>query len=524
MVRRLLALVVLVALSAGMSGCAGKKGLARDPDTLVVLENGDADTANPLYSTNYYSTVYENLIFDSLVNLDSEFRPIPDLATSWTTTPDGLHWTVKLRRGIRFSDGAPFSSKDVVWTWRAMLDPATAFPYRGQFAYVKDVVALGPYAARFDLSTTNALFVISALNAPVLPEHILGKTPFGQQRQTGFGEHPVGTGPYVFKQWLHDEQATFERNAHYWDGSPLIPRVAFRIVLDDQARIDAMEAGDGDVNDGMNASSFEILKEAHTDLRLLHVPDLYSAFFFLNFSRPGIPDLAVRRAMMYGWDRKDELNGITRGDSQLATGIIPPALRTWYEPNVRLYPYDPNRARSLLDAAGYRLGRDGVRRRGGVRLAYTLNFPGSGQASTGMEIAATFQADMHAIGIGITVQQLDYATFLTQTQDGKYDIAISGWGGVPDPDQLTLLGCDQFPPAGNNDMHYCNRRIDKDVHLGLERSIRRGASSIYDDMQRQIADQVPVLYYESLFSRAAISPRVSLILPTPYRTNICSSM
>jgi peptide/nickel transport system substrate-binding protein len=212
--------------------------------------------------------------------------------------------------------------------------------------------------------------------------------------------------------------------------------------------------------------------------------------------------------MMYGWDRKDELKGITRGDSELADGIIPPALTTWYDPKVREYPYDPRRARALLDGAGYRLGRDGVRRRGNVRLAYTLTFPGSGQASAALEIAAAFQADMQAIGIGITVQQLDYATFLTQTQDGKYDLALSGWGGVPDPDQLTLLGCDQFPPNGNNNMHFCNRRIDRDVHLGLELIDPAKRKPVYDDMQRLIADQVPVLYYEFLFSRAAFSPRV----------------
>jgi peptide/nickel transport system substrate-binding protein len=507
-IRGLVTLAVLLALCAGISGCGAGKRLSRDPSTLVVLELADADTLNPLYSTNYYSTVYESLVFDSLVNIGSDFEPIPALATSWKGTPDGLHWTVELRRGVKFTDGAPFASKDVVWTYRAMLNPDTAFPYRGQFAFIKNVEAEGPYRVHFDLSQTNALFVIQALNAPILPEHILGKTAFKGQRQTGFGEHPVGTGPYVFKQWLHDEQVSFERNPQYWDRPAEIPRIVFRVVLDDQARIDAMESGDADLNDGMNAGSYEILKEAHTNLHLLHVPDLYSYFFYLNFTRPGIPDLAVRRAMMYGWDRQAELKGLTRGDSDLATGIVPEALRTWYDPNVRRYPYEPARARALLETAGYRVGPDGVRRRGRVRLAYTLTFPGSGQASTSAEIATAFQADMRAVGIAVTVQQLDYATFLTQTQDGHYDIAISGWGGVPDPDQLTLLGSDQFPPAGNNDMFYRNPRIDRDVHMGIKLVDPAKRKPFYDDMQRLIADDVPVLFYEFPFSRVAISPRV----------------
>lgn len=503
-----------------MLGCGAGKRLARDPNTLVVMELGDADTLNPLYTSNYYGVLFETFIFDSLVNFGSNFQVVPALATSWKGAPDGLHWTVELRHGVTFSDGAPFTSRDVVWTYQAMLNPATGFLYRGQFAFIKDVVAEGPYRVRFDLSQTNATFVSQGMAAPILPAHILAKTPFAAQRQSGFGEHPVGTGVYSFVRWQHDEQLSLKRNPHYWGGTPLIPRIAFLIVLDDQARIEAMESGNADVDDGLGPGSYEVLKEARTDLRLLHIPDLFTAFMYLNFKRPGIPDLAVRRAMMYGWDRQADLEGLSRGDIAIATGIVPEALRTWYDPNVRRYPYDPARARALLDAAGYRLGPDGVRRRGNVRLAYTLNFPGSGQPDFESEIAPAFQADMRSIGISITIQQLDYATFIERTQDRNFDIAISGWGGVPDPDQLTLLGCDQFPPAGNNDMSYCNKRIDRDVHLGIKLVDPAKRKPVYDDMQREIADQLPVLYYDSEFYRVAISPRVqfdfSHVLPDDF--------
>ncbi len=505
---RIGAFITLVACLA-FSGCASHR-LARDPNTLVVLELADAETLNPLYSSNYYAAVYESLIFDGLVNLNTDFAPIPDLATSWKSTPDGLHWSVALRRGVTWSDGQPFTSKDVVWTYRAMLDPGTGFPYRGQFAYIKTVQADGPYRVRFDLSQTNALFVLQALDSAILPEHILGKIPFKQQRQSNFGEHPVGTGPYVLRRWLHDEEVTFERNPRFWDGPAIIPRVAFRIVFDDQARIDAMESGDGDVDDGMNASSYQILRERRANLRLLHIPDLYVRFIYVNFTRAGLGDVNVRRAMMYGWDREAEIIGLTRGDAALATGVIPIALRRWYEPHVRTYPYDPGRARRILESAGYRLGADGVRRRGKVRLAYTLTFPGSGKASNSLELGAAFQSDMRAIGIEVTLQQLDYATFIRSLDDGKFDLGDSGWGGVPDPDQLTLLGSDQFPPAGNNDMHYRNPHVDRDVHLGLATIDPPKRKAYYDEMQRLVAEDVPVLFYEFEYSRAALSRRVQL--------------
>jgi len=504
---RFSALGLIVLLLASVSGCGGRT-LGRDPNTLIVLELADAGTLNPLYSSNYYSSVYESLIFDGLVNLGPSFEPIPDLATSWKSARGGLRWTVDLRRGVTWSDGAPFTSNDVVWTYRAMLASDTGFPYRGQYSYIKTVVAEGPYRVAFELSQTNALFVLEALNSAILPAHVLAKIPLKQQRQTNFGERPVGTGPYALERWRHDEQATFARNPRFWGGAAAIPRIAFRIVLDDQARIDAMLNGEADVDDGIGASSYQTIKERNATLRLLHVRDLYATFFYVNLRRPGLGDLVVRRAMMYGWDRAQTVKGLLRGDADLALGITPPALRRWYDPRVRRYPYDPARARKLLDTAGYRLGSDGVRHKGGVRLAYALSFPGNGQASSSLEIATEFQADMQTVGIAITLQQIDYATFLTETNDERYDIAVSGWGGAPDPDELTLLASDQFPPAGNNIMHYRNPRMDRDVHLGLASIDPAKRKAYYDDMQRLVADDVPVLYLEFPYSRAAISPRV----------------
>jgi peptide/nickel transport system substrate-binding protein len=502
-----LAALGLIALLLATVSCGGRS-FTRDPNTLVVLELADAGTLNPLFSSNYYSTVYESLIFDALTNVGSDFEPIPDLATSWKSTKDGLHWTLELRRGVTWSDGAPFTSSDVVWTYRAMLAPDTGFPYRGQFGYIKRVVADGTYRIRIDLSETNALFVSQALNSPILPAHVLAKIPLKGQRQSNFGEHPIGTGPYTLERWQHDEQAAFVSNPHFWGGVASIPRIAFRIVLDDSARNDAMLNGDADVEDGIGASTYQTLKERHSNLRLLHVRDLYAEFFYVNFMRPGLGDVAVRRAMMYGWDRAQDVKGLVRGDADLALGITPPALRLWYDAKVRQYPYDPVRARSVLEEAGYRVGPDGIRRKGNARLAYALSFPGNGQASAALEIATEFQADMGEIGIAITLRQIDYATFLTELQDERYDLGVSGWGGVPDPDELTLMASDQFPPAGNNDMHYRNPQMDRDLRLGLKTLDPVKRKAYYDDMQRLVAEDVPVLFYEFPYSRVAISPRV----------------
>jgi peptide/nickel transport system substrate-binding protein len=511
-VRAIALAIALAFCGSWLGGCAASANAGRDPNTLVVLELGDADTLDPLFYNNAYSSLYAQFfIFDSLVGVGDDFTDVPDLATSWRSTPDGLHWTVDLRHGVRWSDGAPFTSKDVVFTWTAALDPATGWPYRGQFAYVKKVTAEGPYRVHFDLATRNALFTSNngALGFQTLPEHILGKVPHARLRNSGFGEHPVGTGPYILQRWRHDEDLTFVPNPYWWGGTPNIKRVVFRVVLNDQARTDAMEQGAADIDDNLPTSAYQIIaadnKSGRTDLRLLHVPDLYPYFLYPNTKQPGLGDVEVRRAIMYGWDRAAVVQGLLHADVELAAGVTPTALRRWYDPNVRQYAYDPARARAILDAAGYRPGRDGVRQKGNVRLSYAMSLPGNGGAG---DLMTEFQADMRTIGIAITLRTLDYATFIDDTNSGKYEMAYSGWGGVPDPDQLSLFGCDQFPPNGNNQMFYCNKRLDRDVHLGLQALDFQQRKAIYDDMQRIVAEDLPVLPFIFPYFREAISKRV----------------
>ena len=517
--RLLLALFLLPVLA----GCAAS-AQARDPRTLVVLELGDADTLDPLFYNNEYSAQYASyFIFDQLVSVGDDFTDVPDLATSWKSTPDGLHWTVDLRRGVRWSDGAPFTSRDVVYTWKAQMDPATGFPYRGQFTYIKDFYAEGPYRVHFDLNSPNALFpeFDGALGQPIIPEHILGNIPDSRLRMSGFGEHPIGTGPYILKQWRHDENLTFVPNPYWWGGEPKIKRIVFQVVLNDQARTDAMEQGNADVDDTIPTSAYQIFgaddKSGRANVLLMHVPDLYATFLYPNLKVPGLGDRTVRQAMMYGWDRKALIDGIYHGDAQLADGITPIALTRWYDPNVQTYPYDPARARAMLDDAGYRLGADGVRRKRNVRLSFVLDVAGNGGAG---DVPAEIQADMRTIGIAITIRTLDYATFLTDENEGKYQLSFFGWGGTPDPDEYTLLGCNQWPPNGNNSMYFCDPKLDPILRAGLETLDYPKRRRLYDRMQEIVAVDLPVLFFQFPYYRIAVSRRVhfdpSKALPDQY--------
>ncbi|MGH7728533.1 MAG: ABC transporter substrate-binding protein [Vulcanimicrobiaceae bacterium] len=506
--RATILLALLCGASAALAGCAAGLAAAQHPaGTLVVIEPADANTLNPLYANNEPSFLYYGLIFDGLTAPGPNFSTIPWLATSWSSDPSHRHWQVNLRRGVTWSDGAPFTSRDVIFTWQTMLDPKVGFPYAGMFDYVKRVVAEGPYRIRFELSSPNVLFVAQALGSPILPEHILGKIPPGQQRLSSFGEHPIGTGPYELVSWKHDESVLFARNPHWWHGPAKIPRIEFRIVLDDQTRVDAISSGAADLADSLVAQDYRSLLQLAPSLHYVHIPDLFSRFIFVNMTLPGLSDLAVRQAMEYGWDRRAIVQGLLHGDAVLNATITPVALHDWHAP-IAPFPYDPARARKLLAAAGYKAGPGGVLRRARTKLAFTLDLP-TGDLTLG-QIAAEFQADMRALGIAISIQSLDYPTFIDRTNAMHYTLALSGWGGTTDPDEYTFLHSSQIVPVGNNETGFKNATVDRDLVMGLRTFNPARRRRYYDQMQRIVARELPCLWLYDQYFQVAYGDRLAL--------------
>jgi peptide/nickel transport system substrate-binding protein len=341
-----------------------------------------------------------------------------------------------------------------------------------------------------------------------LPVHVLGSIAPGQQRTSGFGQHPVGTGPYVLAQWRHDEVVTLERNPRWWHALPHIARIQFRIVTNPDARVDAMADGSADLYDGMGVADYRTLRTIAPSLNYLQIPDLYSYFIYCNDTLPGLNDVAVRRAMMYGWDRTDLATNLEHGGAIVNDTITAWALTAWHDSRTVHYPYDPAQAESMLDRAGWRRGSDGVRQRGNVRLAYTLKVPIGGTNA----VAVEFQADMRAIGISVDVQMLDYPTFIDQTNAMNYQLAFSGWGGTPDPDEYTFLDSSQIVPVGNNQTAYRNPAVDRDLRAGLRTFDLAKRRAIYDDLQRRVAADVPVLWgfdvkYDAAWSKRLVIDR-----------------
>ncbi|BDE05123.1 ABC transporter substrate-binding protein [Vulcanimicrobium alpinum] len=497
-------------LLLALGGCAARGSAAHDPSTLVILEAGDAGSIEPLLTNQYYAFLYQNLIFDTLLGTGANYVPTPKLALRWESNPAGTVWTVHLRSGVRWSDGTPFSAADVVWTFDALIDPKTGSPYQGQYAFIKRVVAPDPRTVRFELSSPNATFVANALQSQwIMPAHVFAGIPHAQIRTTPFGEHPIGTGPYALVRWQHDQECLLRANPLWWGGTPRVRQIDVRVILDAQGATDAMLNGDADVDDGIGAEASERLR-TDPGIVQVNIPDLYTRFMQINFHVRGLDDVTVRRAMLYGWDREGIARGLRHGTATVASSVIPAGLPPWHDDAVKPYPYDPARAAALLDRAGWARGADGVRAKNGVRLSFTVLMP---QGPLDNDIAAEFQADMRQIGIAIAPRLIDYATFIQETNASKFDLAWTGWGGAPDPDQLTLLDSKQIPPTGNNYGYFRDPAVDRDVEAGLLTNDPVKRRRYYDDMQERNAQNIPVLFGNNENYLAAYRKRVHVAGP-----------
>jgi peptide/nickel transport system substrate-binding protein len=503
-----LAALWIVAATLVTSGCAPRGDAPRDPNTLVMLNRSDGATMNPLYAeTLYDAAIYCQLIFESLSYIGTDYLPHSRLAKSWAVSRDGLHWTVELRRDVRWSDGVPFTSKDVVFSYKTFLDPKAAFVDFGNVKYIKHVAADGPYRVHFDLDYPSAEFTLNAFAEFIVPEHILGKTTPDRLRFSPFGEHPVGTGPYMLKSWQHDSELVFVRNPYAWR-APKIARIDYRIIFNDQSEMQALANNSADLIDDLGSTTYRQLQRIAPHIKLMTFESLFLDVVEVNLTRPGLSDVAVRQAMMYGYDRRSMIDGLYDGKVAVTDNLIVSALSHWYDAKTQKYPYDPAKARAILDAAGWRVGAGGIRSKGTTKLSFELML-NQGSAILTDEML-TFVEDMHDVGIDIRLRLLDFPSTVTRAFNGNYDLTANGRGGAVDPDLTTILASSQIPPNGSNTTRYRDKIVDRDLKLGLTTLDDAKRRAYYNEMQVELGKTLPILPQRGRFSAMGYNPRLVL--------------
>ncbi len=378
---------------------------------------------NPLLAQNSIESFADGLIFNLLVTHDQHHRQFPDLAAvvpsleNGGISKDGLTITYHLRHGVKWQDGAPFTSRDVRFSWLAIMNPRNDVVSRRGYDQIASLETPDDYTVvvrmkRVFPPAVDTIFAESDTPIRVIPAHLLASYP--DLNRVAFNGSPVGTGPYAFVRWLRGDRIVLRANPAYFRGAPATKELTLAIIPDDQTTQAQLHSHEADLGIEVSAATYRDVADAMGVRRQLAEAPAYTAIIF-NTRRPPLDDVRVRQALVLGMDRAAIVRDDTYGTGQLAVADLAPFY--WaFDSTLHAAPYDPARAKALLDAAGWRVGPDGMRARNGKPLSLLLVF---GNGSEFARVASAQVQQMYrALGIDLQLKGFDYATLYAAAQSG----------------------------------------------------------------------------------------------------------
>ena len=507
--RRLAAALALVATLAGCARAGGTGGAQAH-----VLRIGDVqsfDTLNPMFGTALSMGNLSDMTMAHLVRYGPDNRPIPELATVVPTqrnggiSADGMTITWHLRRGVRWSDGAPFDGDDVVFTTNAVNNPKNNVVGRDGWNLIRKIDEPDKFTVVFHLDKpfSNYLptFFASAGAVPaILPKHLLASYP--DLNHVPYNQKPVGIGPFRYVEWVRDDHVTLEPNPYYWRGQPKLKKVVHKFIPDRNTLFTQLQTGEIDLIPFLGSPYFDRLKDLPNVAYVRQPSYLYSHVDF-NTRRPLLRDPVVRTALATAIDRRVLVDKVNHGIGIVQDNVETPA-SPWYRP-VPQRRFDLAAANRMLDADGWKRGPDGVRVKNGQRLA--LNWGAASGANDVDAMIEQITATWRQIGVAVDVHHYAVALFFALAGQGgivyggKFDVAEFAWQLTPSGDLNTINSCALIPPNGQNVTRLCDPVLERDLQAMKRTYDEAAKAAIITRAVRRIDALVP---YQVLFLREDI--------------------
>lgn len=372
----------------------------------------------------------QHLIYDCLFTLDADGEYVPRLAAQVPTlenggiSPDGRVYTIRLREGVTWHDGTPFTADDVVFTWRVITDPDLPIPSRVAWEDISHIEAVDAHTVRIEFPETMVGFLGAAStdSCYILPRHLLEGTDIAR---SPLHRQPVGTGPFTVEEWAAGSHIRLKAFEGYREpDKPYLDEIVFRIIPSTEGQRAALQRGDIDV--ALHITTAELpFVENLAGYEVVSQPTYAKWMFWVNNDDPIVGELAVRRALAHAIDKAAITETVMRGIVEPLDAVLP-ASHWAHNPDVRVYEYDPARAEQLLREAGWQKGRDGVFARDGERLRVEiLNIAGEAER---LRVVQLVQAFWRAVGIDAQIREIDAASFPPTMGAGRYQVAY-GWFG-----------------------------------------------------------------------------------------------
>ena len=474
------------------------------PGVLIVGQIAEPKSLDPHAVTAVNDFRILMNVYDGLVRYkDGTLEPEAALATEWTISEDGTEYVFTLRSGITFHDGTPFDAEAVKFNFDRMLDESHPyhdtgpFPLSFFFSAIASVEAVDAATVRFTLSEPYAPF----LSNLAYPTGLIVSPAAVMEHGADFGRNPSGTGPFRFSEWESNAKVVVVRNDNYWDGAAQSEVLVFRPITDANTRVAEMLAGGIDLMVEVPPNS---LSEFEGDRYVIHEqagPHLW--FLILNNKEGPFADVRVRQAANYAINKTALVDNVLEGTADVAAGPTPPAFAWAYNEALEPYPYDPDRARALLEEAGAV----------GAQLTFYVTEGGSGMLDP-IPMGTAIQADLNAVGFDVTIETFEWNTFLAQVNpglEGKADMAEMAWM-TNDPDTLPFLALRTaaFPDQGGfNSGYYSNPEVDRLLEAARAATDQEERARLYKEMQVIVHEDAPWVFVANWKQNAVTSDRVT---------------
>lgn len=495
-------------------------------DTLIVGTTDPKGEFVPIYSSTLYDSWVNNLVFDGLITNNEKGEPIPNVAESYEVSEDGKTYTFKLNKGIKFTNGQELTAKDVAFTFTSICDPGYDGPRmdavnnlvgyeeynKGDAKSVEGIKVIDDYTISFTNKNTDAAGIWN-FGYGIMPESVYKFEKGNFQAVKDKLLQPVGSGAYKFVHFKPGQEVKFEKNADYWKGEPKIPYVVMK-VTNAQTLLQELMAGTVDIDRvGAKPENIDPLKQAGFLNLDLYMGNTYG-YMGLNYGSDKVKDPKVRQALLYGLNREGFMQSYYQGYGQVYNSPIPPT--SWaYNPDVPKYEYNPEKAKELLDEAGWKdTNGNGVRDKDGVELELQwLTYTGSKYVDALIPIV---KQSWEQIGVKVTPELMEFGTMMDKVNNRKYDIFNGAWNLSIDPDPSGIFAISQDVPGGFNNIGWRNEEADKLLKEGKGTTNQEERKKAYAEWQLKFSEDVPYILLGDAKEMFASNSRVKGYNPSTY--------
>ncbi|MCH5476510.1 ABC transporter substrate-binding protein [Bacillus cereus] len=472
-------------------------------DTLVVGISKPGGVFLPYFQQNGWDGNVTSVIFASLVSTDKQGKPIPELAEKWDVSSDQLTYTFHLRKDLKFSDGSPLTADDVAFTLTLLHDKA----YEGEVDISQYAVKGGKEYKEGKATSIEGIKVVDQQTIKITTEKVnsqaifvlggtvLSKAYYGKDYKQNtsldylkdlYGK-PLAAGPYKFEKYIPGQEVRFVANENYYAGKPKIQNFIYKITSGD-TKLQLFQTGEVD-HTGLGTGD-EVLEQAKAlefaNIQIETAPSF--SYIYMNNNKPYLKDKKVRQALIYGLDRKKYVDTALKGYGTVANVPIHPTSWAYTEEGVNKYEYDKEKAKKLLDEAGWKVGSDGIREKDGQKLK--LSYFGPSSAKDSDLLIPIAKENYKEIGVEFNPEFMDFNTMLSKVNKGDYDLASVSTPITSDPSETAG---EYLSTANETSLGYKNAKVDELIQKGIETVDIEKRKPIYKELYKELSDDPPVI-------------------------------